>query len=546
MSASLSSTLSNRVYNTPSSSGRVFRSPVSKRVQTHPQRSQSARVPGLKVYSILADTAAAVPEPLEDETVFVDLRTPKDIRPHPKQDGNPARAPDGYSNDPWTDPKWVDTKWTVFRGKAYDLTSFLEKHPGGNWLINLSLKRDCTGLFESYHMRPEIAGGPFKRLPMIEDFPVDMVPRAPYPNDSALYNNIRNRVRSELFDGAKNGEHRQGSEWAAACVLGWAALTYSMYVAAPSVITGALLGTAGAWIGLTIQHCGNHGAMSTKPWFNNMMGMCNDLIGGSSLMWRYHHQVSHHIHCNDTDMDEDVYSTFPMLRFDARMPKRWWHKFQHIYMWMIFPLMQAAFELGDMKGLITRRTSGASIYGADAKELATVPLGKVVHYLGLSVPLMMGVPLATVACSVLAYAFAQGFCLAPLFAVSHNVDEAKNTEWLESDRLRGDWAVQQILTSANWGNKIGCFFTGGLNLQIEHHLFPAVSFMHYPAISNIVREEATKLGVPYNEYKWLPQIIVKFQNFMKKAGNAPAPPGNKMPERGGIGSTTVLPVVSSS
>ncbi len=54
---------------------------------------------------------------------------------------------------------------------------------------------------------------------------------------------------------------------------------------------GMFLGLAGAWIGLTVQHCGNHGAMSTKPWLNNFYGMCNDVVGASSLMWRYHHQV---------------------------------------------------------------------------------------------------------------------------------------------------------------------------------------------------------------------------------------------------------------
>ena len=70
-------------------------------------------------------------------------------------------------------------------------------------------------------------------------------------------------------DGAKNGEHRQGSEWAACFVVGFAAAAYAAYAALPGVLTGAVLGCAGAWIGLTIQHCGNHGAMSTKPWVNS-------------------------------------------------------------------------------------------------------------------------------------------------------------------------------------------------------------------------------------------------------------------------------------
>jgi fatty acid desaturase (delta-4 desaturase) len=99
-------------------------------------------------------------------------------------------------------------------------------------------------------------------------------------------------VRDEIFKGTEiKGAHRSGSELAAAAVLGYAAAAYGLYSWDANVLTGALLGLAGAWIGLTVQHCGNHGAMSTKTWVNKALGLCDDLIGGSSLMWRYHHQV---------------------------------------------------------------------------------------------------------------------------------------------------------------------------------------------------------------------------------------------------------------
>lgn len=89
----------------------------------------------------------------------------------------------------------------VYRGVAYDLTEFIDKHPAGSWLINLSLGRDCTALFESYHLRPDVAVARMKRLPTIPDFPVAAVPEAPRPNDSDLYNTIRERVRTEVFKG---------------------------------------------------------------------------------------------------------------------------------------------------------------------------------------------------------------------------------------------------------------------------------------------------------------------------------------------------------
>ena len=94
-------------------------------------------------------------------------------------------------SDPWEDRKWTQFKWTIYRGVAYDLTGFIDRHPAGNWLIQLAIGRDCTALFESYHLHPEVAVAYLKRLPVLEGFPVEAVPQAPYPNDSELYNTIR-------------------------------------------------------------------------------------------------------------------------------------------------------------------------------------------------------------------------------------------------------------------------------------------------------------------------------------------------------------------
>ncbi|KAL3159607.1 hypothetical protein ABBQ38_010018 [Trebouxia sp. C0009 RCD-2024] len=429
---------------------------------------------------------------------------------------------------PWSNPKWLQYKWTVYRGVAYDLTSFIDRHPAGNWLINLAIGRDCTALFESYHLRPRVASEQLKRLPVLQDFPVDAIPSSPYPNDSDLYNTIRERVRREVFKGQDaKGAHRTGSEGAALAILGYATVACAAYLYDTGLVTGALLGLAGAWIGLTVQHCGNHGAMSTSPAVNKAMGLTDDLIGGSSLMWRYHHQVSHHIHCNDLELDEDVFSAFPFLRFDARMPRRWFHKYQHLYMWATFPLLQLVFQLGDWQGLAENQTKGTTLHGANNFEKATVVAGKLIHYSIIAVlpALLHGLPAA--ALGTAAYMATQGVVLAATFAVSHNVEEAKpiaagsaTTSSLQRPYADRDWGVQQVLTSANWGGRIGNFFTGGLNLQIEHHLFPAISFVHYPAIARIVRDECEKRDIPYAHYDTLPSIVGRFSRYMQQVGVA--------------------------
>jgi fatty acid desaturase (delta-4 desaturase) len=366
-----------------------------------------------------------------------------------------------------------------------------------------------------------------KRLSVLEGFPVDAVPKSPRPNDSDFYNTVRERVRNEVFKGTEiKGAHRSGSEWAAMVILGYAAVAYCFYALSPNPLTGFALGLAGAWIGLTVQHCGNHGAMSTNQYVNNFLGMTDDLIGGSSLMWRYHHQVSHHIHCNDDALDEDVISGAPFLRLDPRMERKWYHKYQHLYMWATFPLLTIVFQWGDIKGLMENRCDGASLYGASPFEKASVLFGKFSHYgLLFGLPLLLHGPQAALIGAACYYA-TQGIVLASTFAVSHNVPECKPvdagpaTDSLMKDTLDRDWGEQQLLTSANWGGVIGNFFTGGLNLQIEHHLFPAISFMHYPAIAKIVEDEADKRNLQYAKYKTLPDIMVSFVGYMRDCGAA--------------------------
>ena len=245
----------------------------------------------------------------------VEIPTEEQVVEAPEDDFVESSSGSGSRGDPYEDEPWSKLKWTVYRGTAYDMTGFMNRHPGGQWLLNLAVKRDCTALFESYHLRPEVAVKRLQMLPKLENFPIEAVPKSPYPNDSDFYNAVRDRVRREVFKGEEiRGAHRSGSEWAAIIIVAYSIASFALYVALPNVLTGILCGLGGAWLGLTVQHCGNHGAMSTKEWVNQALGLTDDLSGGSSLMWRYHHQVSHHIHCNDEEVDEDVFSPYPLLR----------------------------------------------------------------------------------------------------------------------------------------------------------------------------------------------------------------------------------------
>ena len=223
----------------------------------------------------------------------------------------------------------------MIRGVAYDLTEFLDKHPGGRSMIVQGIGRDATGLFESYHIRNEVAEAALQKLPRVANSTIP-VEKGPFPNDSKIYTRIRARVRSEVLKG------RSPRGGLAAHILVDVVVTvaaYLYYLYANDVVSGVLLGLVGAHIGMTLNHCANHGGLTKYPTVNFWFGFVNDLIGGSSLIWSYHHHVSHHIHTNSVHRDQDVFSAFPLLRFDKRLPGKWFHAYQYLYMMILFPLL---------------------------------------------------------------------------------------------------------------------------------------------------------------------------------------------------------------
>jgi fatty acid desaturase (delta-4 desaturase) len=275
------------------------------------------------------------------------------------------------------------------------------------------------------------------------------------------------------------------------------------------------MGVCGAWLGLTLNHAGNHGALTRTGALNAVYGFANDLIGGSSLVWRYHHQVSHHIFTNSATLDMDVFSSFPMLRLDPSQPRRWYHRWQHVYTPLMFPLLAVSVHMQDVAALRSGTIHGVQLSGASRAEYALAWIGKLAHFaFVLGAPLFLHGACARVLLAFLCYASVGSFVLALLFIVSHNVVPTKQGTVSQP----GDWAAAQIAHSANWGGRLGCFLTGGLNYQIEHHLFPAMASKHYPRAAVIVRDECRRAGIPYTHYPTLWQALLATLSCLRQLG----------------------------
>ncbi|HEX2684028.1 MAG TPA: fatty acid desaturase, partial [Ferruginibacter sp.] len=120
-----------------------------------------------------------------------------------------------------------------------------------------------------------------------------------------------------------------------------------------------------------------------------------------------------------------------------------------------------------------------------------------------------------------------GLTLSIIFQLAHVVE---NTEFEHvpldmTKHIETAWAEHQMKTTANFamGNKFISWFVGGLNYQIEHHLFPKVSHVHYPEISKIVQEKCREFNMPYHKYDSFSEAVASHFKVMKQLGKKPEP-----------------------
>jgi len=120
-------------------------------------------------------------------------------------------------------------------------------------------------------------------------------------------------------------------------------------------------------------------------------------------------------------------------------------------------------------------------------------------------------------------AMSAGFILSIVFQLAHTVEHtAFPTPSADANRIENEWAIHQIETTANFAtkNKLISWLVGGLNFQIEHHLFPKVSHIHYPAISKIIKQACAEYGIRYIEFRRMRHANVSHAVHLKRMGRA--------------------------
>ncbi len=286
----------------------------------------------------------------------------------------------------------------------------------------------------------------------------------------------------------------------------------------------AIMGLDMAAIGFNIMHDGAHGSYSSKKWVNDMMSYSLNMLGGSSFMWKLKHNINHHSYTNIEGMDDDI-DIKPFIRVHLDQKGYWFNRFQHIYGLLLYGMTYLFWIfLNDFKKYFSRKISDFTpIRKMKTSEHIAFWLTKI-GYVGLFLILPFynaGVINTLIGYSVVV--FVTGLVIAIVFQLAHVVEDAPFIDTHGEDtKIETEWAVHQINTTFNFAtkNKMISWFLGGLNFQVEHHLFPKISHVHYPALNQILINTCKEFNINYNEFPTVISAIRSHLLHLKQIGSA--------------------------
>jgi linoleoyl-CoA desaturase len=296
-----------------------------------------------------------------------------------------------------------------------------------------------------------------------------------------------------------------------------------MFVQMPALLTvflWFLFGLNMAAIGFNIMHDACHGSFSTKGWVNEIFGLTNNFLGGNAFLWKLKHNIIHHTYTNIDGVDDDI-NNMPFLRQCSSQPLKPMHKFQSAYMFVLYGFTSLFMFFMDYIKYFSRKVYTTPLKPMDFKEHFLFWGGKlffIAFYIALPI-VMIGWKWWLIGFVI--SQFTLGLTLAIVFQLAHVVEHAEfDAAGVDPVKIENEWAIHQVKTTANFAfsNKLVTWFVGGLNYQIEHHLFPRISHVHYPAISKIVKETCEKFDLNYIYFPSTRAAIASHVRFMHTMG----------------------------
>lgn len=305
----------------------------------------------------------------------------------------------------------------------------------------------------------------------------------------------------------------------------YSVLLFSTSSTVVSLLLCVVLGLAFAGIGFSVMHDACHGSYSSKNWVNSLLGMTLNTLGATSYFWKQKHNILHHTYTNIDGIDDDIAKS-PLLRMCDSQKWLPGHRIQHIYLPFIYVITSFAWVfIMDFIKYFKRDISGTTAWKMKPINHFVFWLTKALYifFYGVLPILLVGFNAWLIGYIVVNACL--GFTLSIVFQLAHVVEktESEFVAFNTSKNFDTAWAEHQLKTTANFamGNKVINWFVGGLNFQIEHHLFPKISHIHYPAISKIVMAKCKEYNMPYHFYRTMGSAVASHYRVMRYLGRKP-------------------------
>lgn len=298
-----------------------------------------------------------------------------------------------------------------------------------------------------------------------------------------------------------------------------------------TILGAVVLSQALALVGFNLVHEGAHGSYSNNRTINWLAGTTASFIGASQMIWQHKHNVLHHTYTNVEEMDTDIQSG-GLLRWSHLQDWRPWHRFQHLYAFPMYSLLTLQVIFSDFRRIITGRIGNYTLPKTSHSQRTTFALTKI-FYLGyaLVLPLFFNGWWQVLAVFLLVNLLAS-LTLAAVFSLAHTVEgTAFPTPDPKSGAMEKEWAIHEVETTANFAprSRIAAWYLGGLNSQIEHHLFPNICHLHYPRLRKVVEETCREFSVRYHSFPTFAAALRSHYRHLKALGRqqlvTPAAPG---------------------
>ncbi|WP_460639915.1 fatty acid desaturase family protein [Larkinella harenae] len=344
---------------------------------------------------------------------------------------------------------------------------------------------------------------------------------------SLFFSVLRSRIEQHFL---KNGVSKAGERpilYKSLVMLGLYLVPYCLILtnqfSGPAMLGfAALMGLGIAGVGMSVMHDANHGSFSSRPWINHCFSGSLYLLGGNVYNWKIQHNTLHHTYTNIDQLDSDITGK-PFLRLSDQQRLYKMHRYQHLYAFLLYGLMTFSFLVKDIRQVwdFNQKARQRLTKPFPVNQILILIASKILYllFIGLLPLLLTDLTVLQWLAGYLVMNFVAGFVLSIIFQLAHVIEEVDAPILNEDGNIENAWAIHQLESTANFSSfRLISWFIGGLNFQIEHHLFPSISHVHYPSIAPIIQATAKEYGLPYHQKASLWQALSSHVSQLKKLG----------------------------